>query len=388
VRTSTSVSERMSRLFPQVGPWASAALWHGLVEMPVPSAPLEDELDLILQQRLTPLLVAYLAASEVRVSPGLLKRIHSDEFLWSVRTSSVMIHAEEILGLMARSDIDCVVSKGPGIAAHYPLAARPFSDLDLLVRPQAFSAARTVFLGAGYAEKRENRQPWPAFDRLCREGLNLESATGGSVDLHHHVPPWFWGQRLDIGTLIANKESLRFGDAQIPCLSCEANLLVAALHIISDRNRPGQTLLIWRDVAQLARVCNPAKVREIARTAGLEGWLGAILRALPAFAQPTDLMQTVGAPRITRGRYRLRLMLAEGGRYGVRATQPLRLPLPSAVLHEIGMAIPSPQFLRLRYPDPQHRYVTWWREGFFHTDDPATSSRRPWGSPAGTSGSL
>jgi hypothetical protein len=230
----------------------------------------------------------------------------------------------------------------------------------------------------GFSERLRNKQPWPIFDRLCREGLNLESATGGSVDLHHHVPPWLWAQDLGFDELCRHQQIVSYAGVDLPCLSAEANLLVAALHLVSDRNRPGRTLLIWRDLAQLAKACDPAIVASLARSAHVDGWLAATIQALPPFARPEAVAAAVGTPSISRGRRRLRLMLSEGGRYGVRATQPLRLPLLSAVLHEIGMAVPSPTFLRLRYPAGRHRYIRWWREGFF--PEVGARAMRPLGS--------
>jgi glycosyltransferase involved in cell wall biosynthesis len=355
-------TKAISSTFPVIRPWTACALWHGLVELPVPTTSLDDEIDVVIEQRLAPLLLRYVVANNVEISDNSLTRLRKNDFVWSTWTHALVSRADEALSLLKSAGIEFAISKGPGIAAHYEPGARPFADLDVLVRPRDFRAAQTLLAASGYVEDEATVQPWSSFDRWCREGINLKSARGGSIDLHHHVPPWYWGQELTVARLLKQRREVSFRGFELPCLNREANLLIAAMHVVSDHNEPGRTLLIWRDIAQLAGECDAAAARDTARSAALEGWLRAVLVALPEAARPTEVLRLLSDDAVvTKGPRRLTLLLSISGRYGVRFTQPLRLPIPLALLFEVGMAVPSRSFLRKRYPGARWAYLRWWR---------------------------
>jgi hypothetical protein len=363
VASRREATTAVSSTYPYIGPWTSCALWYGLANLPVPTTDLGAELDVIIEQRLAPLLLKYIAGNKLDVGEFIHARLRRNDFVWSTWTHALVSRADEALATLTSAGIDFVISKGPGIATHYESGARPFADLDVLVRPRDFRTAQRLLSEVGYVEDQATVQPWRSFDRWCREGLNLKSAPGGSIDLHHHVPPWFWGRELPIVKLLRQRTSVTFRGFELSCLTAEANLLVAAMHVVSDHNEPGRTLLIWRDVAQLADRCDPVTVQKMARSAALEGWLRAVLVALPENVRPDRLLRQLAPDAVvTRGPRRLKLLLAVSGRYGVRFTQPLRLPIPLALLFEGGMAVPSRSFLRTRYPGVRWAYLRWWQE--------------------------
>lgn len=362
-------------IFPAMGPWTSAALWHGLADRPAPSTPLGPEIDTIFQQRLTPLLLDYLRAHAVDLPASLLEQLRAQAFFWTCRSSTVSALATDALDNFRSAGIDHVVSKGPGIAAHYPMGMRPFSDVDVLVAPRDFGRATSVLTSLGYSEELYNRQPWPIFNRWCREGLNLTSALGGSLDLHHHIPPWWWARHLTVDRLLQEAVPTSLVGAAAPCLSAEANLLVAALHVVSDRNRPGKTLFTWRDVAQLASVGDWDRVVGLAQASQLEGWLVEILSALPEGtlnARAAGWAEDARPP--VRRDLRRALTLSSRGRHPLWMTQPLRLPPPAAALFVAGMIVPSPSYLEAVYPNRRHRYLSWWRDKSARRESGSSSS--------------
>ena len=280
-----------------MGPLTSAALWYQAATFPLDAPKVEPafapgELEALVEQRLSPLAARY--ATET-FGPGAVNgRLRSDTFGWVDRSLRIVRRGAEILEMLDHAGIPYVVTKGPGVAACYPLITdRPFSDLDILVTASDFRQAHSIIGRAGYEEDAVSRQPWGYFDRWCREAINLKRSDGGSVDLHHHIPPWLWGKGLLFAGILERSRVRRLFGVDLRVASAEDNLLVTALHVVSDRNRPGQTLLTWRDVAQLAKVADPTVASDLAQRAGLAGWLLAILRALPAPLQPGALVSSL-----------------------------------------------------------------------------------------------
>ena len=291
----------------------------------------------LFEQRLSPLAARY--ASET-FGPGAVDdRLRSDTFAWVDRSLRTVHRSVEILEMLDKAGLPYVVTKGPGVAACYPVITdRPFSDLDILVARGDFQKALAVIGRAGYQEDAVSQQPWPYFDRSCREAINLKRPDGGSVDLHHHIPPWLWGKRLLFPGFLERSQVRRLFGADLRVASAEDNLLVTALHVVSDRNQPGRTLLTWRDVAQLAGVADPAVAAELALQAGLAGWLLAILAALPTPLRPAPLLSRLAArPAVPRPAHVVLLCSVAVSRMGVRSSQPLRLPIPAGIAYLAGM---------------------------------------------------
>ncbi|MBV8461714.1 MAG: nucleotidyltransferase family protein [Acidimicrobiales bacterium] len=268
-------------------------------------------------------------------------QIRDDAFAWT-EVSVRAIHAvAEYLAALDDRGIPHAVAKGPGIAKQYPVFSdRPFSDIDILVARRHFTAAMDVAERCGYAEDQASRHPWRFIDRWCREAVNLKRGAGGSIDVHHHVPPWLWGGKLRTESLVDAARPDSVLGVSLPLLPAEANLLISALHVVSDRGQPGATLMIWRDIAQLASVARPLQVVEIAGRAGLTGWLQAILSALPEHVRPDRLITALGDDRHVRHPARALAMLSpRASKMGVRAMQPLRLPAPGAAAYLAGMGL-------------------------------------------------
>jgi hypothetical protein len=205
-------------------------------------------------------------------------------------------------------------------------------------------------------------QPWTSFDRYCREAVNLRTENGGSIDLHHRISPWCWSGGLSFDVLNSAATVKNVFGVSLPLASSEHNLLVSALHVVSDRSRPGQSYRIWRDLLVLASSCPPSVVIAAARQTGTSAWLRWILGCLPIEVQPKELLGLLdGDRRQIEKRLRLRMLLPP--RFGSQHHfgQIFRLPVSHAALFTAGTLVPSPMFLRLRYPDDKYRYLKWWR---------------------------
>lgn len=348
--------------FPPMGPWTAAALWHGRGEpAAVPASPLAAELDEIVAQRLAGLLLRYARDAGVRLEPGEREVLQRASFSWTSAAALAAASGAAALESLRAAGVSGVVSKGPGIARLYPgLECRPYADVDVLVAPGDFARSVQVLEGQGWAEEDRNLQPWAYFRRACREGVNLRRDEAGSVDVHHRFPPWIWTDRLPVADVAARAQEVSAAGETFACLAPADNLMVAALHLISDRNAPGRTLMVWRDVVQLAAAVPVDEAVRTARAGGLAGWLRALLLALPEPVRPHELVRALPDDPIPHARRLALLLSPRSAGFGVLASQFLRLPLVNGLAFVAGMLLPSRSFLRRKYPHERHVYRRWW----------------------------
>jgi hypothetical protein len=327
-----------------------------------------------------------LSAAREALEPGdpILDDLRRAQLRGGVRSAMVEGHAAQANAALDRMKIPYVVTKGPGIASLYPNPAwRPFRDIDVLVRPRDFRRAMEVFETLGFAEHASLRQPRGYFDRFCREAVNLLREDGAAIDLHHHVPPWIWGKRIGVDHMIRSARICTTKAGPFRTAAPVDNLLVGALHIISDRGRIGYDLLMWRDLATLAAACDPEEAVARANATGL-GWILAIvLEALPPYAQPAGLVARLGRPRAPHfGRVRLRRLVPPARLARHQIARAFRYPVPNAIAFLYGFGFPSGEFLRRRY-GARLAYGEWWRDALSglrsaaRTGDRRAGIRRP-----------
>jgi hypothetical protein len=357
-----SAEGELQKLYPELGVWTSWALWWGRSDVR-PSEPLaEPELDEICRQRLAPLLLSALAAAPTNlIDAESIAALRRDAFRRAISANLAIGQSQQALKALTAASVPYAVTKGPGIARLYPHPGqRVFSDIDVLVPPERFDEALQALADLGFEEPVDIRQVREVVGRRCREAINLATAAGGSIDLHHHLPPWLWGRGIDACAVVDAASPVRAGSVELRCASAEHNLLVAALHVVSDKNRPGATLLIWRDVVELAHAAEVGAVIEQARAAGLCGWLRGVLLALPPGMRPAELLAALELEDTTMAHpARLTWLLAHRDGASVTATQFARLPLLRGLLYLAGMAVPGRVFLR----DHGLTYRRWLRDG-------------------------
>lgn len=366
-RRSLGRRGRRVGLLPDMGKGTVQALFHGIPGAPSGAEP-EDwarDLHVIGHHRLAGLALAAAAADGTRLDQ------RTDYLLTQARDSDVVrsmaaeAAAPAAISRLREAGVSSVVTKGPGIADTYPQPAlRPFRDIDILVPQEGFVLAKEALEATGFHSLPDRERPRAYFDLHCREAVNLFRDGGTSVDLHHHIPPWIWGRRLRFADIRDRAQPFQLPTGRIPVADRVHNLLIACLHLISDGGRPGQTLLIWRDLVSVARATDPRGGAEEARRIGLDWCLAFVLRALPMYARPTELLRELGAARPGRADgFRLRHLLppAVGSRHVIG--QAFRLPFPNAVSFMAGYLLPSRAFLTGRYGSP-NAYRRWWGDAF------------------------
>jgi hypothetical protein len=350
-----------------MGAATEQALFYGIDGAPSGSGPQDwaQDLHVIVHHRLAGLALAAVTADGATLdhrTEDLLTQARDTDM---VRSMASEVAAPAAIATLREAGVSSVVTKGPGIADTYPQPAlRPFRDIDILVPEEGFLRARRALEATGFHSLPDRERPRAYFDLRCREAVNLFREDGTSIDLHHHVPPWIWGRRLSFRDIRDRARPLQLPAGIVPVAARLHNLLIACLHLISDGGRPGQTLMIWRDLASLAHTTDPRMGAEEAQRVGLDWCLAFVLRALPEFARPRELLRHLGRTRPDRAdAFRLRHLLppAVGSRHVVG--QAFRLPFPNAVSFMAGYLLPSRAFLKRRYGSP-NAYHRWWGDAF------------------------
>lgn len=352
------MTSRVAGLFPVLGPWATLALHHGFGDTaPSPVGDLDDELDLICEQKLAPLLLRAAAARDLLLTPQQRRRLELDASARIVRSLRMSrLEAATTADLTDRG-IGVVTTKGAGLASHYREPwTRTWTDVDLVVAPTLFAAAYDALTAVGWQESSTLEQPWPGFNRWCRESVNLVADRLTSVDLHHRPSPWLWGQGLDGTSLSRVAEPQPDGSRWA---SGPDNLAVAGLQLIADHRDPGHKLIAWRDLAELGASLEPLTTAERLRSTCTAGLVGHLLRELPSALRPIALAEELTVDAMEHGR-RLSVMLRAARQGRVLVSHTARLPAPRAALFLAGTLFPSTSFLAARLPDPSRRRRRWW----------------------------
>jgi Uncharacterised nucleotidyltransferase len=324
---------------------------------------IESALDLVARERVAGCLLNDSGSRELICEHGLESRLKDLRFEACVWCVAIVRSTSPVLALLRESGIQFVVIKGPGIARHVGgIATRPFTDIDVLVSPSQFKRALTLLRASGFEQAARTRLPRQSLEGIVCEAVNLNSSDGGRIDLHQRVPPWRWGRHLTLGRLLAEADEVEISPGVVvPVASAEHNLLISALHIVSDKSAPGKSVMPWQDVIALSRICDPDKVVALAAEARLEAWLRWIVASIPLEHRPSALaVRLLGQDQA--GGHRLKSML---GRNRLAASpfyqMILRLPTSRAALLALAVLVPQAGFLRSKFGGEAHPYIRWYR---------------------------
>jgi hypothetical protein len=336
----------LASLLPRMGAWTATVLFSPYRQPPELGTLAEDELDEMIGSRLGPLLLDYLHTHDTEVPDAVRRFLSTAQAVGQLRVQAIVQAAGEVAAMCRENGIRFVITKGPGIAAHYPdPTLRPFGDVDFLVAERDFPRARALLEADGWHPNEQRREQRRYFERLCREAVNLELGDLGRVDLHHRVPPWLWGQDLGVGRLIDRADAGCYDGVELPVLDAIDNFLVSCLHIVSDRSEPGQSLLVWRDIVELGRVIDIDETARRAAAAGLLGWVGAVVAGLPADVRPFPVPEKWLATPIPHPRRVVALVQGAIDHRPIKG-HLARLPIvPNGMLYAAGVAFPDRRFL-------------------------------------------
>lgn len=137
-----------------------------------------------------------------------------------------------LLRLFAEAGVTAVPYKGQAMAARLygDPGLRQAGDLDILVAPEAYDAARRVLLARGYAPRHALSAAKRAIMRDRWHCEPFEHPAGFAVELHWAFTSWRLLGPLDLHTISPRLEHARLGGASLPTLGDEDLLLVLCIH--------------------------------------------------------------------------------------------------------------------------------------------------------------
>ena len=185
--------------------------------------------------------------------------------------------------------------KGPSLeqSIYGEPGLRSFSDLDLLISPAHYQAAKRSLAELGYKPSVEFK---PSVERFwLRNGYEqlFDSASGKNlVELQWALSPRFYSLDLRIEDLMARTQKIVVGGCEMRCLSPEDSVLALSVHAAKHL----WSRLIWLvDIAESLKtqnidhgvVCARAKALGVARMVAVTYWLVKNLLEvkLPEFAE-------------------------------------------------------------------------------------------------------
>lgn len=360
------VRSALPRIYRVTDPLLESVVFHGLVGdelAPTRKGSWEPILETIVAQRLAGASLDFATAFGVVMPEHVRQTLTAARYHERCFTLLAELSAATITGVLRRADVPFVVVKGPSIAQLDPVpGARPFVDADLLVPPNRFEDAMSAAIDAGFGYDTD-RPARAYYERLCYEGVNLVDSDGRSIDIHHHVPPWWAGRHLTYEHVANDVRTRRIGGEEVPLAGPTSNLFIAALHLVSDRNLPGHKLLSWRDVMLTCNLVDPAEAAAVATETGLGWWLHWVLGQMPQTPAITSLLNAlagscdVQAPRAGAARVKA---LSASGETGLNLAFAARLPARNAAAYLGGQLLPSKQSRAARL-EGDESIVSWWR---------------------------
>jgi hypothetical protein len=187
----------------------------------------------------------------------------------------------KITSALTAAGVAAIVIKGPLAqnALYSDYFARPSSDIDLLVAPGDFRAARAVLADAGYRRAAPCASPW--WRVFLGEEHFLAPAPGGvSIDLHHRVQQPGCPAPRRAAIFRNASETIALGAQPIRVLAPSAALLLACMSLVKGMVHREPSGAYAADIA--AYIANAGALPEafaLARATGLRRTLQAGLRA-------------------------------------------------------------------------------------------------------------
>ena len=345
-----------------LGPALRACLLAGLSDDSSERLPLEtfsSELDSIVREGMAPIAFQLMRHRTAPDGPtcGVFRAVARD---LSVRSLKAEAAAGKVFRVLAERGIPASIIKGPAVGPlHPPAWPRFYADIDFIVPRHAFAAAIDACMDQGYVYPESSEPPWAWFDLECREGVNLHGV--GNVDIHHHIPPWRFGEGLTAELVIQNSTKVVVAGAEVLVAAPEHSMVIAGLHVLNDLWKNKRGISSWRDIIVLLRLCGEERAAEV--FSGLDlGWLFALLtESLERSVPEAGIRAWRSGQPLPKG-YRTRLaLLGWDGATALslyRGAWTARLPIPNALAFLLGSAMPAPGYIERRHGS----YRTYWNQ--------------------------
>lgn len=197
-----------------------------------------------IHHRVLPLLYRSLHDSFPEVAPSRIADVLQQHYETNGQRNlflTAVLHT--LLDFLDRHGIDAISYKGPSLAsvAYNNLALRQFTDLDLLVEPHQYEAARKLFLASGYRQAAD--WGW--------ESTLIDDKRGVRIDLHRTLTPEQFPIHLNFSTLWKGLRATTIAGRQFKVLDPEDMFLVLCIQLSKDA---------WEGNLKLSKVCDIAEL--------------------------------------------------------------------------------------------------------------------------------
>jgi hypothetical protein len=295
------------------------------------------------------------------------RQLLSLAFSAEMRSMAADIGGVGVLTALTEQRIAFSLVKGPSMALLHPRGwPRPYADLDILVAPDAYGSAVACAEDLGFTQSERAVPQWTWFGRICREGSNFHSASGGNLDFHHHIPPWSLASNFTVPDIISRSTPRQFYGTEVRFGEPRDLLVISAFHILNDLWKGKLGLASWRDVILLTRALGEADAGFAFERAGVP-WLFDLFRAELASELPEAGIGSAPSEPAIPLLARLRLAglgwANDSSATRHRLAWATRLPPLNALAFLAGSAVPSPTYVRSRHGT----YFGYWKRGLVET---------------------
>ena len=209
---------------------------------------------------LIPLLYTKIAQLPVSCQPSAnIKKKFKETFLKNNLAYQIYLRQlREVLEAFSQADVEVIVLKGLALAwAVYPdFAARPFGDIDILVKPQKFLLARKLLYELGY---RTRFKRFEHFKDICKaeDFFHRESRQRPlTLDLHWNLFDYYGIGRNDWSADVFDQaEPVKVTGISFNTLNPVDALIHSAVHLALNHNE-GIRLIWIADIAFLTQKLN------------------------------------------------------------------------------------------------------------------------------------
>jgi hypothetical protein len=323
-----------------------------------------DESSLIVAEGLAPVALELMRACGAE-EPETFELFRSITLEMQFRSMAAPMVARGVLHRLDEARIPVAVIKGPAVARFHPEGwPRTYSDVDLLVPPRHFFEVVRLCEGDGF-ENDVSQPRWPWFDLYCKEGVNLHLGEVGNIDVHHHVPPWVFGAKLDVDAVLRTATMGTVGGAPVHLADASYSLIVAALHVLNDLWKGRLGLTSWRDILVLLHHVGINQAEQAFATVHLEWLLDLVTSSIAAGVSEAEVAQprrVHSVPILARARIAM-LGWNNASISRQQASWAARLPAPRALAFLAGCVVPEPKYVREHFGS----YRQYWRSLFDDT---------------------
>lgn len=195
-------------------------------------------------------LIYHIVRNQNIVPKSLEEKWRSAYYQNACRNTLLLRELAQVLHKLAAAGIDAIALKGAALAelVYGDIAARPMSDLDLLIQIDNLTETRQVLTSLGYSPVGVDMQTGFTDEFRNEEILYKQGLVDIYIDLHWRlIAPIYYQRTLTTDWFWKTAISVEINKAPALVLGCEAELVYLCAHLMLHHG--GKSLLWLHDVA-------------------------------------------------------------------------------------------------------------------------------------------